>query len=101
MSKVFERAAYNQLYNYFKINNLFHNNQYGFRDLHSTELASLELIDRILNDLDDKNNPITVYMDLSKAFDTLDHKILLHKLKYYGVGGAALSWFNSYLSNRN
>ena len=101
ISKVFERAAYNQLYNYFKSNKLFYDNQYGFRDEHSTELASLELIDRILKDLDAKNNPITVFMDLSKAFDTLDHNILIHKLKYYGVSGAALSWFNSYLSNRS
>ena len=100
-SKVFERAAYNQLYNYFKTNNLFYKNQYGFRDLHSTELASLELIDRVLNDLDAKNNPITVFMDLSKAFDTLDHNILIHKLKYYGVNGTALAWFSSYLTNRN
>ena len=100
ISKVFEKTAYNQLYNYFKINNLFYNSQYGFRDEHSTELASIELIDRIFTDIDKKKNPITVYMDLSKAFDTLDHKILLHKLKYYGINGAALSWFDSYLSNR-
>ena len=53
-----------------------------------------------MNDLDKKNNPITVYMDLSKAFDTLDHKVLLHKLRYYGLSGATLSWFDSYLSDR-
>ena len=100
ISKIFEKAAYNQLYNYFKINKLFHDNQYGFRDLHSTELCSIELIDRILLDLDNKKNPITVYMDLSKAFDTLDHTILLHKLKFYGIKGAELAWFQSYLSNR-
>ena len=101
ISKVFEKTAYNQLYSYFKINKLFYKSQYGFRDEHSTELASIELIDRILMDLDKKKNPVTVYMDLSKAFDTLDHKILMHKLKYYGVNGPAFAWFNSYLSNRS
>ena len=100
LSKVFEKAAFNQLYKYFKENKLFYKNQYGFRDEHSTELASLELIDRVINDLDKKKNPVTVYMDLSKAFDTLDHSILLHKLKFYGISGFALSWFQSYLTNR-
>ena len=100
LSKIFERAAYNQLYSYFKTNNLFYEHQYGFREQHSTEHASLELIDQVLHDLDKKKNPVVVYMDLSKAFDTLDHKILLHKLKYYGIDGIALKWFSSYLSNR-
>ena len=77
ISKVFERAAYNQLYNYFKTNSLFYNNQYGFRDEHSTELASSELIDRIFNDLDNKLNPMAIYVNLSKAFYTLDHSILI------------------------
>ena len=100
MSKVFERVAYNQLYQYFKSSNLFHKNQYGFRVEHSTELASLELIDRILHDLDKKKNSIVIFMDLSKAFDTLDHSILLKKLQYYGISGTELDWFKSYISNR-
>ena len=99
-SKVFERAAYNQLYKYFQDNDLFYTHQYGFRTQHSTELASNELIDMIYKDLDDKKNPIVVYMDLSKAFDTLDHKMLISKLKYYGIQGAALNWFTNYLENR-
>ena len=100
LSKIFERAVYNQLYEYFKNNNYFYKNQYGFRDEHSTELAANELIDRILGDLDKKRNPIVVYMDLSKAFDTLNHMILLKKLKYYGVNGTELEWFKNYISNR-
>ena len=99
-SKVFERAAYNQLYSYFQNNNLFYDNQYGFRTEHSTELAANELIDQIYKDLDKRKNPIVVYMDLSKAFDTLDHKILISKLQYYGIQGVALNWFKNYLEDR-
>ena len=100
ISKVFEKVAHIQLYNYFKKNKLFYKGQYGFRDEHSTELAALELVDRLHSDMDNKEIPIAIYMDLSKAFDTLDHTILLHKLKHYGVHGSALSWFHSYLNNR-
>ena len=60
----------------------------------------LELIDRITQQLDKCTTPINVYLDLSKAFDTLDHNILLHKLKYYGIEGTALRLFESYLNER-
>ena len=81
-------------------NNLFLNSQYGFRKNHSTEYAALEFVDRIAKDLEAKKVPLSVFIDLSKAFDTLDHGILLKKLKYYGIKGTALKWFESYLSNR-
>ena len=100
ISKVFEKVVYKQVYQYFKTNKLFYNSQYGFRDEHSTELASLEFIDIIHQHLDSGKIPISVFLDLSKAFDTLDHRILLHKLKYYGISDSPLSWFESYLSNR-
>ena len=61
----------------------------------------MELMDRVISALDDKDLPISIFMDLSKAFDTLEHTTLLHKLKYYGINGIALNWFNSYLSNRS
>ena len=91
---------YDQIYNYFQNNELFYNSQYGFRKNHSTELATLEIIDRIIQDMYKYNTPINIYIDLSKAFDTIDHNILLCKLKYYGLNGAALDLCRNYLVNR-
>ena len=73
LSKVFEKIVFNQTYAYFDDHNLFFENQYGFRKKHSTELAVLEVIDRITNQLDKGLTPMNIYLDLSKAFDTLDH----------------------------
>ena len=67
---------------------------------HSTQLAALELIDRINHELDLSNTPINIYIDLSKAFDTIDNHILISKLQHYGIKGAALQLLLSYLSNR-
>ena len=100
VSKVFEKAAYGQLYEYFSSHALFYDSQYGFRKYHSTELAALELVDRIHKEIDENKIPFSVFLDLSKAFDTLDHDILLHKLQYYGITGTALDWFRSYLTER-
>ena len=100
ISKVIEKIVYRQLYDYFNENNLIYDSQYGFRQLHSTELAALEITDRISQNLDKGKLPITIYLDLSKAFDTLNHTILLEKLHYYGVKGTANNWFRSYLTDR-
>ena len=74
--------------------------QYGFRKGHSTEYAALELADRIIQQMDENKTQINIYLDLSKAFDTLNHSILIHKLKFYGINGTAIHLFKSYLSNR-
>ena len=70
------------------------------RGLHSTQQAILELTDRILLDLDVGNTPLGIFLDLSKAFDTLNHPILISKLKYYGLQGNTLKWFCNYLQDR-
>ena len=101
LSKVFEKVVYNQVYEYFTLHKLFYKSQYGFRKGHSTELACLELLDRVFEQLDEGKLPIAIFIDLSKAFDTLDHEILLTKLQYYGIQDIALKWFSSYLSNRS
>ena len=100
ISKIFEKVVYNQLYRYFTQNKLFYDSQYGFRAKHSTELAIVELVDRILHSIDNKELPLTIYMNLSKAFDTLDHTILSNKLRYYGIADISLKWFMSYLFQR-
>ena len=100
ISNIFERIMFNQIHSHFSTHNLFYSGQYGFRVNHSTQLAALELIDRITQDLDQGNTPITIFMDLSKAFDTLNHDILIYKLKAYGLSETALKLMQSYLTNR-
>ena len=79
---------------------LLFDHQYGFRPKHSTECAALELVDRIITQLNKDEMPINIYLDLSKAFDTIDHTILIYKLKYYGVHEINLKLVSSYLENR-
>ena len=100
ISKIFERVLFNQIDEYFSSHNLYNDSQYGFRTKHSTEHATLELVDRISQELDKGNTPLNIFIDLSKAFDTLDHKILLHKLNHYGFNGPALNIMKSYLTDR-
>ena len=99
-SKILERIVYNRIYDFFTNNNLFNPDQYGFRKLHSTDLALAQFYDRVSTALANHEHVIGVFMDLSKAFDTLDHAILLSKLQHYGIRGVPLEWFSSYLSNR-
>ncbi len=76
-----------------------YNAQYRFRNEHSSKFATYELIYRIIQYLEKTNTPISIFLDLSKAFDSLDHAILLDKLQYYGINGLSLKCLTSYLRN--
>ena len=100
ISKIFEKIISQQILEYFTKNNLIFSSQHGFRTKHSTETAAIELVDTLKIEIDKGHLPVSIFMDLSKAFDTIDHTILLKKLKFYGVDGISLELFKSYLTDR-
>ena len=100
MTKIFERVVYDQLYHYLTENCILSRYQFGFRSLHATVTALLEASDSWAMNIDRGFVNAVVFPDLKKAFDTLDHNILLTKLQFYGIRGFCHKWFTSYLSNR-
>ena len=97
-SKLLERKMYNRL---FKLeNSILYKKQFGFQTSHSTERAILLLVNQHYQSFDESKFTLGIFIDLSKAFDTVDHKILTKKLELYGIKDCNLRWFESYLSNR-
>lgn len=99
-SKILERVIYNRVIKYFNDENLLFCSQYGFQAGRSTELALLEVTKIIQDNMSKKRFTLGVFLDFSKAFDTVDHSILLKKLRLYGLPDLLCKWFESYLKNR-
>ncbi len=99
-SKLLERVVFKRITNYIDKSSILSDNQYGFRKKHSTSLALMRLYDGITSVIDRREFTVGIFLDLSKAFDTVNHDILFHKLQHYGIRGLALDWIKSYFSNR-
>ena len=98
MSKILENILYKQTYAFLDNNNQIYHSQYGFRSKHRCENAISDLVSQILKNQQQQKYTAALFLDLLKAFDTLNHDMLLNKLEIYGVRGIALDWFRSYLS---
>ena len=91
--KLLERLMINRLSKFVDKNKILSKHQYGFREKRSAEHALIDFIDKITKAIDEGKYPIGIFLDLFKAFDTIDHKILIRKLEHYGIGGVAKEWF--------
>ena len=99
-SKNLERLVYNRLLKFINKHNVLYPNQFGFQANHSTSMALITLIDKTTESIDNGNNVLGIFLDFTKAFDTVDHSILNEKLQCYGICGLALLWIKKYLNNR-
>ena len=100
ISKLLEKVMYKRTYNFLNHTDQLYQSQYRFRAQHSCENAVGELIGEIVKGQEHRKHTLAVFLDLSKAFDTLSHKILLTKLERYGISGTSWKWFQSYLDQR-
>ena len=98
--KIFEKLMHKQLYSFLNTNDILFENQFGFRKNNSTSFALMQITETIKETIDNKKYGCGIFIDLRKAFDTVNHEILLKKLDHYGIRGTSLDWYKSYLSNR-
>ena len=101
LSQVFERVLQGRLLEFLDRQEVVIPGQYGFRTGHSTAMAVVDMVERVREAWKKKNVALGVFIDLKKAFDTVDHRILLSKLEHYGVRGEALGLLGSYLRDRS
>jgi len=100
LSKTFEKLMYKHLLSYLNSNNLICDHQFGFRQGFNTSDAVSELLDYVYSSLDNRKIMLSVFLDLSKAFDTVNHGVLMSKLNNLGIRGSVYSWFKSYIGDR-
>ena len=100
-SKIFERIIYDRMYTFIQNNNILYEHQFGFRKGHSTSMALIDLTNEIIDAFQNNSYAMGILIDLSKAFDTIDHDILLAKLYNYGLRGIVFNLLKSYLCNRS
>ena len=100
INKTLEKLVYKRLCNFLDQNEILYNNKYGFRNNHSAIHSLIDITEKIRNALDNKNYACDVFIDLEKAFDTVNHTILLDKLKYSGVRGITNNWFKPFFEHR-
>ena len=101
IEKILEKRMYKRLYTFLNNNNIIYNLQFGLRQQYSTSHALINITEIIRKALDNGNIGCGVFADLQKAFDTVDHRILLTELSHYGICGVSNDWFKSYLPNRS
>jgi hypothetical protein len=101
ISVVFEKLVYKRVYNYLEYRNILNEFQFGFRANRSTSHALLSTIENLKESLDRGSFGVGLFIDFKKAFDTVNHYILLNKLEFYGFRGVVNKWFQSYLTGRN
>ena len=98
--KIIEKLMHKRLYKFLEDNQILYENQFGFRKQNSTVHALIQITEQIRQSIENGKYGCGIFIDLRKAFDTVNHDILLKKLEHYGVRGTPLQWFKSYLSNR-
>ena len=101
IGKIFERVMYNRIEEFLNDSEIIYKLQFGFRKKYSTNHALLSIVEKIRANLDNKTFSCGVFVDLEKAFDTVNHMILLQKLEHYGIRDIANNWMRSYLTNRS
>ena len=101
LSKIFEKIMFTRVQVFLNELQILYKYQFGFRKGHSTYMAHIVLMDKLIHAMENGEYVIGIYLDFSKAFDTVNHAILLDKLHHYGIRGVAHSWFKNYLTNRH
>ena len=100
-SKIIERLMHRRLYAFLEHHKVLFESQFGFRKDKSTQHSLIEIVEEIRSSMERKNYGCGVFIDLKKAFDTVNHSILINKLEHYGIRETSLDWFKSYLNNRH